>query len=330
MPEEKKQFSWKDKFAANRMAFESILFEKELIIPKREKLSTGLLGAAGIWLIGVILLWQWVLRRGSFFSAADAIGFERINAYAAHLSAGGFWSLFKPILSGLGPDSHPPLYYISYFPVLKFLTSDPLSAMLMVNSAYLLIIALAVFLAVKRSRNNMSGWLGTAFAFGMPFVLETARHPEPVLGAMAMAAAAYCCYINSDDFERPNWGLWCAVFFSLGFFAHRHFWVFALPLIPYFMAALAGHAVRSELLKGLLPGLALSFPWYVLFLAYRFSGLFRPESQSVSFWTYFGLSVQAASLPFFVLYILWIFGSFNSYKNRVNIENVLLWILSQK
>ena len=34
---------WRKKFLANRMTFESILFERELVAPKKEKLSTGLL-----------------------------------------------------------------------------------------------------------------------------------------------------------------------------------------------------------------------------------------------------------------------------------------------
>jgi len=302
------------------MTLESILFEKELGVPKREKLRIGLLGAAGIWLLGALLLAQWIFRQGFFFSAADSAGFERINAYAAHLSSGGFWSLFKPALSGFGFDMNPPLYYLSYFPVFKFLTSNLTAAMLTVNSFYLLIIALAIFLAVKKSRNNMSGWLGTAFAFGMPFTLETARHPEPELAAMAMAAAAYCCYINSEDFERPHWSFWFSVFFSLGFFAHRHFWVCALPLVPFIVPAMAGYIARNEILMGLLPGLALNLPWYAMFLAYRFLGLYRPESQNAAFWTYFGLSVQAASLPFFIigsLALVWMYFSvFMPYSNK--------------
>ena len=302
------------------MTLESILFEKELVVPKREKLSVGLLGAAGIWLFGALLLAQWVFRQGYFFSAADSAGFARINAYAAHLSLGGFWSLFKPALSGFGLDINPPLYYLGYFPVFKFLTSSLAAAMLAVNSFYLLIIASAVFLAVKKTRNNMSGWLGTAFAFGMPFTLEAARHPEPELAAMAMAAAAYCCYINSEDFERPRWSFWFSVFFSLGFFAHRHFWVCALPLVPFIIPAMAGCIARNEILTGLLPGLALNLPWYAMFFASRFLGLYRPEGRSAGFWTYFSLSAQAASLPFFIiggLALLWMYFSvFMPYSNK--------------
>ncbi|MCX5786102.1 MAG: hypothetical protein NTX59_10475 [Elusimicrobia bacterium] len=320
MPEEKKQLSWKEKFLANRATFESVLFEKELVMPAREKLSVGLLGAAGIWLLGVLLLAQWAFRQGCFFSAADASGFERINAYAAHLSSGGFWSLFKPMISGFELDPNPPLYYLSYFPVFKFLTSDLTSAMLAVNSFYLLVIALSIFLAVKKSRNNFSGWLGTAFTMAMPFTLEVARHPEPELAAMAMAAAAYSCYINSEDFEHSNWSFWSSVFFSLGFFAHRHFWVYALPLAPFIMPAMAGYLARNEILKGLLLGLALNLQWYSVFLVSRFLGFYRPESQSAGFWTSFGLSVQAASLPFFIiggLALLWMYFSvFMPYANK--------------
>ncbi|HAH30696.1 MAG TPA: hypothetical protein DCL44_00090 [Elusimicrobia bacterium] len=320
MSEEKEQLSWKKRFLANRVTFESILFEKELVIPAREKLSAGLLGAAGIWLFGTLLLVQWVLRQGHSFPAADLAGFERINAYAAQISSGGFWSLFQPVISGFELDPTPPLYYLSYVPVFRFLASDFVAAMLIVNSFYLLIIALAIFLAVKKSRNNFSGWLGTAFVTGMPFTLEAARHPEPELAAMAMAAAAYCCYINSEDLEHPDWSFWFSVFFSLGFFAHSHFWVWALPLVPFIIPAVVGYAARNEILKGLFLGVVLNLQWYSVFFISRFSGLYRPETQSAGFWTYFSLSAQAASLPFFIIggvTLLWMYFSvFMPYANR--------------
>ncbi|MEK7722108.1 MAG: hypothetical protein AAB359_06930, partial [Elusimicrobiota bacterium] len=50
---------WRKKFLTTRLTFESLLFERELMQPQREKLSTGLLGLGGIWLFHALLLAQW-------------------------------------------------------------------------------------------------------------------------------------------------------------------------------------------------------------------------------------------------------------------------------
>ena len=215
--------AWRKKFLATRMTFESILFEKELLMPQREKLSTGLLGLAGVWLFHVALLAQWALRRGYFFTQSDADSFNSVLRFAEYFKSQGFWALLKPEFSGL--SLNPPLYYLSYVPVFNYLTTDLNLALILVNSFFLLILALAIFFAVRRSRPNRAGWLGAAFALALPFVLETARRPSPELALMAMAAALYACYINSDEFEHGKWTFAFAVAMGLGFFSHRFFWL---------------------------------------------------------------------------------------------------------
>ncbi len=299
MAEDTEMPAWRKKFLATRMTFESILFEKELVQPKREKLSTGLLVLGGIWLFYSLLLAQWALRRGYFFGGADADSFAAVLRYAAYLKNEGFWALVKPEFSSL--TLNPPLYYLSYIPVFDYLTKDLNLALILVNSFFLLVLAVSIFLAVRKSRPNRAGWLGAAFALGMPFVLETARRPAPELALLALTAAVYACYINSDEFEHPKWTFAFAVCLGLGFFSHRFFFLYALPLLPFIMSGFANPYSRDSLFKGFFPAFVINLPWYLFFAAAAAAGFVPLWGAYNGFWHYFRLAVSAAGLPFFLL-----------------------------
>ncbi|MHB0997000.1 MAG: hypothetical protein ACYC2I_11585 [Elusimicrobiales bacterium] len=310
--------AWRKKFLATRMTFESLLFERELIQPKREKLSVGLLGVLGIWLAHALLLAQWAWRRGYFFSQADAESFSAVLRYAAYLKGQGVWALVKPEFADL--SLNPPLYYLSFVPVLEYLTPDLNLALVLVNSFFLLVLALAVFLAVRRNRPNAAGWLGAAFALALPAVMETARRPSPEMALMALTAAMYACYINSDEFEHPKWSFAFAVVLSLGFFSHRFFWLYALPLLPFILAGLSNPNARDELFKGFFPGAVINLPWYLFLLAALAAGFVPLWGAYKGFWHYFGLGVRSAGLPLFALGaagLFWMYFSvFMPYEKR--------------
>ena len=318
MSEEENLPSWRKKFLATRMTFESILFERELVMPQKEKLSTGLLGAAAVWLFNALLLAQWALRRGYFFTQADSESFNAVLRYAAYLKGQGFWALIKPEFSGL--SLNPPLYYLSYVPVLNYVTRDLNLALIVVNSFFLLVLALAVFLAVRRSRPNAAGWLGAAFALALPFVQEAARRPSPELALVALAAAMYACYIRSDEFEHPKWTFAFAVCVGLGFYSHRFFWLYLLPLVPFIGAGLASPYARDELFKGLFPAVVVNLPWYLFVGAAAAAGLVPLWGPYLGFWHYFGLGARAAGLPLFTLgaaALAWMYFSvFMPYEKR--------------
>ena len=301
MAEDTEMSPWRKKFLATRMTFESILFEKELLQPKREKLSTGLLVLGGIWLFYSLLLAQWALRRGYFFGGADADSFSAVLRYAAYLKSEGFWALVKPEFSSL--TLTPPLYYLSYVPVFEYLTKDLNLALILVNSFFLLVLAASIFLAVRRSRPNRAGWLGAAFALGMPFVLETARRPAPEMALLALTAALYACYINSDEFEHPKWTFAFAVCLGLGFFSHRFFWVYALPLLPFIMSGLASPYSRDSLFKGFFPSAVINLPWYLFFAAAAAAGFVPLWGAYNGFWHYFRLGVSALTWMYFSVFM---------------------------
>ena len=324
MPEEKQISGWRKRFLANRMTFESILFEKELVVRERESFYAGLAGAFAIALLASLLLAQWILRQGYFFSAGDAAGFQMAFNCLDHFRSGGIWNLLKPFSSGFSAPGIPPLYYLTYVPVLKFITADLNWAMILVNTFYLSGLALALFIAVRKNRNNKSGWLAVGFAMAMPFIVETARHPDHRLATMALAAAAYAAYINSEDFEYPSWNLWFGVFFGLGFFADTMFWIYMLPLVPFLVSGLFNQLAGASILKGLVPGAVLALPWYIFAAAswalQYSSGTAAPKVFRPGLWLYLVNISSAAGLPLFLLgaaALLWMYFSvFMPYSSR--------------
>ncbi|OGS53494.1 MAG: hypothetical protein A3J79_06135 [Elusimicrobia bacterium RIFOXYB2_FULL_62_6] len=269
MPEEKQEkLSWRKKLELNRMSFESILFEKELVVPQKEKLYLGLLVAAGIALVSSLLLSAWILNHKYFFSGADTAAFATVNAFLEKFNAAGVWSLVKPFsLDGRHPAAMP-FYYIAYVPVLKYITSDIYAAMALVHSFFLLLFTLSVFMAVKRNRNNFSGWVGATAASSLPFLIETARHPGPGIAVIALVAALYACYINSTEFDHPEWNMWFGAALGLGFYTDKMFWIYLLPILPFLVTAMTGGLAMHSLLKGFLPGMVLCAPWYTYLLAF--------------------------------------------------------------
>ena len=316
--------SWRKKFLATRMAMESILFERELLQPHKEKLSTGLLVLGGIWLFFTALLAQWALRRGYFFAQADADSLKAVLNFAAYVKAQGFWALVKPDFSAL--SLNPPLYYLAYVPVLDFLTRDLNLAVVVVNSFFMLVLALAVYLAVTESRPQPAGWLGAAFALALPFVLETARRPDPAMALMALTSALYACYIRSSEFAIPKWTLAFSVCLALGFYAHGAFWLYALPTVPFIGAGLANPNSRDDLFKGLFVGLVINLPWYLFAAAAAAAGLVPLWGKYHGFWHYFGLGASAAGLPLFALgaaAMAWLYFSiFMAYPHK---KTVAAW-----
>lgn len=313
--------SWRKKFLATRMAMESILFERELLQPHKEKLSTGLLGLAGIWLFFTALLAQWALRRGYFFAQADADSLKAVLNFAAYVKVQGFWALVKPDFSVL--SFNPPLYYLAYVPVLDFVTRDLNLAVVIVNSFFMLVLALAVYLAVTESRPQPAGWLGAAFALALPFVLETARRPDPAIALMALTAAVYACYIRSSEFAVPKWTLAFSVCLALGFYAHGAFWLYALPTVPFIGAGLANPNSRDDLFKGLFVGLVINLPWYLFAASAVAAGLVPLWGKYHGFWHYFGLGASAAGLPMFAVgaaALAWLYFSvFMAYPHKKTI-----------
>ena len=319
--------AWRKKFLATRMTLESILFEREMLMPQKEKLGTGVLVLAGIWLFNSLLLAQWILRRGYSLAGEDAESFTAVLRFAEHFRSEGAWALIKPEFSGL--TFNPPLYHLAFVPVLRYLTSDLNLALILVNSVFMLLLALSVFFAVRKSRPNRAGWLGAAFALALPFVLEAARRPSPEIALMALVAAVYACYILSEEFEQSRWAFWFGISLGLGFFCHRYFWLYVLPLVPFILTGLTSPLSREELFKALFPGFVLNVTWYLVAVVALAAGFAPFRGEALGFLDCLKAGAASAGLPLFALGALalaWMYFSvFMPYEKR-KVVAALFWV----
>ncbi|MDT8285943.1 MAG: glycosyltransferase family 39 protein [Elusimicrobiales bacterium] len=332
-PEQEHAVTFKNKFYAARMAFESILFEKELTAPKREDWKKGPLGLAVLILVSSIFLWQWKSRQGDLFSAEEAARVTVVQDYLADYEAEGPAALLGTG-SVKGAAAQPPLYYLSYLPVLKFVTSDIGTAVFLVNAFYLALMLSFIYYALRRHRNTLSSLTAAVAAASFPFVLECARSLSPQIATLAFAAGFWCFYLNSEDFDRPKPLFWMGLMFSLGVMTDVFYWVYVLPLLPMMIAVASGHMNRSEMLKGLLPGILAGVPWYLMnavsfynaWLARSMAG--ADLSRWDKFWWLLEASAESMHLPFFLLgavAMIWMY--YSVFMPYIGKEKIVLWFV---
>lgn len=331
MAEEKEASGWRRKFIAARMVVESVLFEKELITPKKERLTASLAGIGAIFIFHAVLLSMWILRAGHIFRMEDAAAVNLILEYLKNFDSGSYFSLLKPLKAGI-EIQNPPLYYLTFIPFLKVSGSNFNAALVGVNLFYTLIFMLSIFFIVKRNRNDAFAWLAVLFASGFPFFLEIIRHPSHTVASIALVALAYCFYLNSVDFMKERAAFWFGVSAALGFFCDKYFWIYLLPLAPALMTGLVNPLAREGLLKSFLAFAALNFLWYseslLRFLLY---GFIKESDFSFKFYGVFHHLKNAADLmqlPFFIissLALLWMYYAvFMPYSHK---KLVAMWFV---
>ncbi|MBI4657057.1 MAG: hypothetical protein HY746_09985 [Elusimicrobia bacterium] len=269
MTEEKEKPNWRKRFLANRMAFESILFEKELVSPKPEKKSSGLIILFAIFLFHSLLLTQAALRGGGNFPREDAAAVETAYQYVKAIDSGRYLQLFKPenfSVSGF----KPPLYYLSFYPLLKLFPSNPALVLAVVNSFYLLLIMLFMYFAVSNSRGFYSGWFTASLSASFPVIILLGRHASPDIALMAFVAGIYCCYINSKEFEIKKWSVLFGICFTLGLLSDVRFIIYALPVVHPTIDAFLNSITRKNITPFYVLLLLLPAPWYLRNFAFSF------------------------------------------------------------
>lgn len=272
MSEEAENLSpWRKKFLATRMTYESLLFERELVAPVKERKHSGLLVLLAVFLLHSLLLTQAVLRGGGNFPGPDAAALETAHAYAQAVDSGSYARLFKPELSGVS-GFRPPLYFLSFYPALKLFPSNPALALAAVNSFYLLLLMLSMYYAVRKGRNAPSAWFAASMAAAFPFVISAGRHASPDMALLAFTAGLYCCYINSEDFEHRGWSFLFGAVFSLGLLTDVRFLISSLPLAVFALNAFLNPRTRRNITPFYVFLLLLPAPWYLRNFAFSFLG----------------------------------------------------------
>lgn len=311
---------------ANRYAFESILFEHKAI-RVNDKIWLGLAGALLIWVIGVIFLFEWLQHKSPLLSKAEAQTFSAVLHYVSALDEQSIWTFIKPDFTSLRYS--PPFYYLLYVPVLKFFTSDLNTALLIVNSIFLLIMSLMPFFAVSITRGWAGGLLASAAVMSFPFVTEAARLPNISLPLMAMVTGFYCSFICYKEFVDNKWSYAMALFFAFGFYTSGIFWIYTIPLWQALFTGITNNVNGARFFKVLLPGFLVNAPWYLCFIILLASGILPLRGNYSGFLDLLKHALPEVGLLLAVLggvSLIWLyFNSYQPYEKRKDLAR-MFWV----
>ena len=301
-----------DRIKANRYAFESVLFEHKAVNVK-DRTWIGFWGSVLIWLISVMFLYEWLQGRGPLLSAEEAGTFSGVLHYISAIDDQGLWTLIKPDFNSV-PYS-PPFYYLLYVPVMKFITSDLNTAMLIVNSLFLLVLSIMPFFAVSATHGWLGGLLASAAVMSCPFVTEAARMPSVSIAVIAMVTGFYCAFMAYTEMVDNKWSFAFALFFAFGMYTSGTFWVYTIPLWQAMLTGTTNNVNGSRFFKVLLPGFLINASWYLCFAILLLAGMLPLRGQYEGIFTLLKGSLPGLGLPLLAaggISLVWMY--FNSYK----------------
>ena len=320
-----------DRVKATKFAIESIAFEHQALKKKDSKDWIGLLGVFVLWLVSVIFMYESIQRKSPLLVQAEAQTFSGVMHYMAAFSDQNIWTIFKPDFNSL--KYCPPLYYILYVPILKFVTPDLNMAMLIVNSLFLLVIAIMPFYAVREARGWVGGLLASTALMACPFVAQAARTPSSSIAVIALVTGMYCAYMCYQELVDNRWSYAIAAFLVLGMYTSGTFWIFVLPLFHSLSIGMMNYVNSSKFLNIILPGILISVAWYVFMISMIFLGIMPFRGEYHGIWGLLKDALPSLGLPVLViggLSMLWLyFNRFQPYEKRKEIIFLFLmpWAL---
>lgn len=340
--EKSSQSEWKKKFLASRAALEQILFERELVKKKEPKNYRGLIGLSLILLAGLSLLfYNWNLAQGAL-SAASISKLALAEKFMISLSGGFSEFFFKARLFDLNFDL--PFYYLSYFPVLKYLTSDKALAVFLVNAFYYCVFVCSIYFSVNIRGNYKSALMAALLGAFFPFWFTAVPEFSVSTATCALTALTYLFFIKSEDMENPVWVFPMALTFAIGLITDKMYIFYVLPLIHWLNWGFAG-LYQGKIFKAMLIAFIIGVPFYLRILVkFLFFFIFRGQQlfdhfNFNLFWYMHGFA-DASNLLFFIIgliSILWMkYALFELYEKRTIIwkwfisSYIVLWLFPIK
>lgn len=340
--EEHSQPQWKRKFLANRAALEQILFERDIVKKKEEKNYRGPIGLALILLAGLsAMFWDWHMAGGVLSS--DSVSKLALAEKFIHSLSGAFGEFFfKADLFNLNFDL--PFYYLSYFPVLKYITSDKPLAVLIVNSFYYCVFVCSLYFSVNIRGNYKSGLMAALIGAFFPFWFSISSEFSVSAATCAVTSLTYLFFIKSEDMENPVWVFPMALAFAVGLITDKMYIFYVLPLLHWLNWGFAG-LYRGKIFKAMLVAFIIGAPFYIrIFVKFIFFYVLRGQNLFDNFnfnllW-YLAPFADASNLIFFIIgliSLIWMkFAIFELYEKRTIIwkwflsSYIILWIFPIK
>ncbi len=336
------QPEWKRKFLANRAALEQILFERDIVKKKEARNYFGPIGLFAVLAIGLsVLFWNWKLAEG-IISADSAAKIALAERYISSLSGAFGEFFFRADLFNMNFDL--PFYYLSYFPVLKFITSDKALAIFIVNAFYYCVFVCSLYFSVNIRGNYKSGLMAALIGAFFPFWFSIVPEFSVSAATCAVTALTYLFFIKSEDMENPVWVFPMAVSFAVGLITDKMYIFYVLPLLHWLNWGFAG-LYRDKIFKAMLVAVIVGVPFYlrilvkfVFFYVLRGQNLF--EHFNFNLLWYLHSFADASNLILFIIGILsliWMkFAIFELYEKRTIIwkwfisSYIVLWLFPVK
>ncbi|MFA5160725.1 MAG: glycosyltransferase family 39 protein [Elusimicrobiales bacterium] len=245
--------SLSEKIRLMRMVLEGIYFEKETADTiargsKKPEVLYGLFLACLMALAQGFLLSMWAAR-----DARHRLGPEEVASLRAaqtYRQAASSGKLMELIKSPLDEDGlpRPPLYYWTLALTSPEQSGRPPSGTGL-QTVYLAILCMSVYLITRRSRTEPASLVAAAFASSLPFVLGCMRQLSPELALIAFTAAAYAAFIWSDDFESAPWTFVWGIFSLLGMLTSWVYPLCTIPLMNLLFYGIMNHVTRANVMR---------------------------------------------------------------------------------
>ncbi len=336
------QQSWKKKFVASKAALEQILFEKDLGKKEEKKNYRGIIGLFLIILSGLaVLYYNWTMS-GGVMSQNSLSKLDIAERFMVSLSGGFSDFFFKARLFELNFDL--PFYYLSYFPVLKYITSDRALSVFIINSFYYCIFVCSLYFSVNIRGNFKSALMAALIGAFMPFWFYIIPEFSISSATCALTALTYLFFIKSENMENPVWVFPMALTFAVGLITDKMYIFYVLPLIHWLNWGFAG-LYQGKIFKAMLVAIVIGIPFYIkilvkffFFFAFKGSQLF--EHFNFNLLWYLHAFADASNLIFFIvglIAIIWMkFALFELYEKRTIIwkwfisSYIVLWLFPVK
>ncbi len=316
--------SFRKKVLANRMAIESVLFEKDKPKEKEKKDYKHIAYLSIAILTHFLFNFIYFFQNSSVFSYKDLKSFEYLNNY---LNSTFFSILSFSELSYINFDM--PLYYLFFWPFVKFMGLGYSYSLFVVNSLCIAAISLGIYFLLLESRNKNSALIGVLIFLSAPFTFELSRKFSPILLTSVFVTWSYYLYIKTEKFEKTNLIPLFLIVFSLGFLTDKFFIFYTFPILG-FLSYLFTTVYSHLIVKIFLPIFIVSFIFYLRFIVlgvwYYF--LQNPRFVFLNFKPYINFMSDSLGLIYFYIilfFFVWtFFASYMVYEPR---KVLLKWFL---
>lgn len=328
MEENKNKIGFKQKFLATRAALEEILFEPDTAKQQKKIDKKYIFYFVSLVVLNLLIVFFYFKKNNGFFSKTDLLKLSNLKIYL-DIEWSNILDLFT--LSNLNHVNFDmPFYYLSFIPFIKLLNLNYTWAVYTVNSVYVILISVFLYLIISRYRGNIRGLLGVSLLYSLPFFIELEKHFSPQLAVICFALASYYFFFKTENFENNRFIPHMLISLSLGILTDKFFVIYTLPLFYWVNWAFAG-IYQHLVIKTVFVAFSIAILYYLRFvLLFLMKYLINPDviGSFVNFKFYFHSIFDSLSFIIFILVgIGFLWFVFSVYINKNFRQHIYKWFV---